>query len=121
MVRHSTLRKVERQTWPAREAGRESAGLASQGLGGTTRQPSGGEVPWPAWSQATLSTPSTVSGNSARAGLDVQTSKNSGYDYYTLASLNVDASFVPGLVANLIKRDSGLVPAQKRDLLDQVD
>jgi len=54
-------------------------------------------------------------------GLDVQTSKESGYDYYTLGSLNVDMSFVPVIVANLIKRDSGLSPVQKQNLLDQVD
>jgi hypothetical protein len=54
-------------------------------------------------------------------GLDIENSKDSGYDYYTLGSLNVDMSFVPAIVANLIKRDSGLSPAQKRNLLDQVD
>lgn len=54
-------------------------------------------------------------------GLDVQTSKDSGYDYYTLGSLNVDTSFVPAMVANLIKRDSGLSLAQKQNLIDQVD
>jgi hypothetical protein len=54
-------------------------------------------------------------------GLDVQTSKDSGYDYYTLGSLDVDTSFVPVIVANLIKRDGGLSPAQKIAFLDQVD
>jgi hypothetical protein len=37
-------------------------------------------------------------------GLDVQTSKESGYDYYTLGSLNVDMSFVPVIVANQLAR-----------------
>jgi hypothetical protein len=54
-------------------------------------------------------------------GLDVQTSKDSGYDYYTLGSLDVDTSFAPVIVANLIKRNSGLSQAQKQKLLDQVD
>jgi hypothetical protein len=53
-------------------------------------------------------------------GLDVQTSKDSGYDYYTLASLDIDTSFVPAIVANLIKRDSGLSQMEKQTLLGQI-
>jgi hypothetical protein len=54
-------------------------------------------------------------------GLDIQTSKDSGYDYYTLGSLSVDMSFVPVIVANLIKGDSRLSSEQKQNLLDRVD
>lgn len=54
-------------------------------------------------------------------GLDIQTSKDSGYDYYTLGSLSVDMSFVPVIVANLIKRDGRLSSAEEQNLLDQVD
>jgi biotin operon repressor len=54
-------------------------------------------------------------------GLDIQSSKVSGYDYYTLASLSVDTSFVPVIVANLIKGDKRLPAAEMQGLLDQVD
>ena len=54
-------------------------------------------------------------------GLDVQNSKESGYDYYTLGSLNIDTSFVPSIVANRIKKARGLPAAQKQTLLRQVN
>lgn len=54
-------------------------------------------------------------------GLDIHTSKESGYDYYTLGSLNINTSFVPAIVANLIKSDRALLPAQKKTLLDRVN
>lgn len=54
-------------------------------------------------------------------GLDIQTIKESGYDYYTLGSLSIDTSFAPVIVANLIKGDKRLSPAAMQDLLDQVD
>ena len=53
-------------------------------------------------------------------GLDIQTTKHSGYDHYTLGSLNVDASMIPSIIANLIRRDPGLSQAQKQILLTRV-
>ncbi len=53
-------------------------------------------------------------------GLDIQTSKESGYDNYTLGSLNIDPSFIPAIVTNLINKDSRLPPTQQQALLIQI-
>lgn len=54
-------------------------------------------------------------------GLDIQTSKDSGYDHYTLGGLNIDTNFIPAIIANLIRSDRRLDPAEQQTLLDQVD
>jgi hypothetical protein len=54
-------------------------------------------------------------------GLDIQTSKESGYDTYTLSSLDIDHSFIPKIVANLINKDSRLSSAQKQALLARLN
>jgi hypothetical protein len=54
-------------------------------------------------------------------GLDIRTSKESGYDYYTLGSLAIDTRFAPSIVANLIKTARGLPPDQRQRLLSRID
>ncbi len=54
-------------------------------------------------------------------GLDIQTSRESDHDYYTLGSLSITMSFAHAIVANLIKNDRELLPAEKQALLDQID
>jgi hypothetical protein len=53
-------------------------------------------------------------------GMDIQTSKQSGYDYYTLGSLNIDTSLIPAIVANLIKNDRRLPASERQALVSRV-
>jgi biotin operon repressor len=54
-------------------------------------------------------------------GLDIESSKESGYDNYTLGSLNIDLSFIPTIVTNLIKKNKRLSAPEMQALLSQVN
>lgn len=51
-------------------------------------------------------------------GLDIRSSAENGQNLYTLGSLRIDTSFIPSIVANVIKKDSVLTPKSRRSLLD---
>lgn len=53
-------------------------------------------------------------------GLHIPSSNENGYEAYTLTSLDVDISFVPSIVANLIKKDKRLSKSKVEALLEEV-
>ncbi len=53
-------------------------------------------------------------------GIDIRTSKENGFDFYILGSLNVDVSFVPSIVGNQIKKNKTLGRAKRKEYLEIV-
>lgn len=50
-------------------------------------------------------------------GLDIRSSEESGQNLYTLGSLTIDTSFIPSIVRNVVKKDSGLTAKERQSLL----
>ncbi|GAB3958706.1 hypothetical protein GCM10029978_004180 [Actinoallomurus acanthiterrae] len=53
-------------------------------------------------------------------GLDIRSSKENGYDLYTLGDLDIDTSFIPNIVGNSIKKDKSLPKAEMQSLLRDI-
>ncbi|MFE9102335.1 hypothetical protein [Actinomadura geliboluensis] len=53
-------------------------------------------------------------------GIDIRTSKENGFDFYILGSLNVDVSLVPSIVGNQIKKNKTLGRAKRKEYLEIV-
>lgn len=50
-------------------------------------------------------------------GLDIRSSEESGQNLYTLGSLAIDTSFIPSIVRNIVKKDSGLTARDRQSLI----
>ncbi|WP_433465293.1 hypothetical protein [Spirillospora sp. CA-128828] len=53
-------------------------------------------------------------------GIDIRTSKENGYDFYMLGSLNIDVSFLSTIVGNKIKKDKSLEETERKEYLEAV-
>ncbi len=53
-------------------------------------------------------------------GIDIRTSKENGFDFYILGSLNVDVSLVPSIVGNQIKKNKTIGRAKRKEYLEIV-
>ncbi|GAA3419973.1 hypothetical protein [Streptosporangium vulgare] len=53
-------------------------------------------------------------------GLDIHSSNENGHDVYMLGSLNIDTTFIPTIVRNIIKKDKRLSEADRKALLKKI-
>ncbi|MEU6786996.1 hypothetical protein ABZ912_48065 [Nonomuraea angiospora] len=53
-------------------------------------------------------------------GMDIHSSNENGHDVYTLRSLDIDTSFIPTIVGNLIKKDKRLPEARRQALFNEI-
>jgi biotin operon repressor len=54
-------------------------------------------------------------------GFDIRSSKENGHDLYTLDTLDIDTSFIPTIVGNIVKKDRSLPEAEQQALLERID